>query len=294
MRTVTKIFVLSLFSSCSDVPPTELLSDLLFENQTEVQILGYNDHAMEPFISRDGQLLFFNNLNDPSVNTNLHYATRVEDDIFQYEGELDGVNTASLEGVATMDRDGNFYFTTLRSYTRDLLSLYGGSFLDGEVKDIEPIGQNLTRDQLGYINFDAEVSSDGQTLYFAIGKFTGNPFPAESNLWIAKRENGVFVLDDRSEEILQNVNTDLLEYAAGISSDELELFFTRADIDANPPVLKVMVASRPNADAIFDLPAEIATITGQQTEAPSITSDGKTLYFHKNVNGVFRIFKVER
>ena len=36
-----------------------------------VTILGYADHAMEPFLSRDGAILFFNNRNDPPEQTDL-------------------------------------------------------------------------------------------------------------------------------------------------------------------------------------------------------------------------------
>jgi hypothetical protein len=43
-----------------------------------VTIRGYQDDAMEPFLSRDGKILFFNNLNEPSVNTDIHYAVRID------------------------------------------------------------------------------------------------------------------------------------------------------------------------------------------------------------------------
>ena len=67
---------------------------------------GYNGDAMEPFLTRDGKFLFFNNLNESGVNTNLHWAERVDDLHFKYRGEIEGVNTAALEGVASMDRFG--------------------------------------------------------------------------------------------------------------------------------------------------------------------------------------------
>jgi hypothetical protein len=52
-----------------------------------VTIRGYKGEAMEPFITRDGRYLFFNNLNDPAVNTNLYYAERVDDLTFEFRGE---------------------------------------------------------------------------------------------------------------------------------------------------------------------------------------------------------------
>ncbi|NBC86302.1 MAG: hypothetical protein GVY25_08930 [Bacteroidetes bacterium] len=39
-----------------------------FSAPARVQINGYDGDAMEPFLSRDGQFLLFNNRNDPSVN----------------------------------------------------------------------------------------------------------------------------------------------------------------------------------------------------------------------------------
>jgi len=57
---------------------------------------------MEPFLARDGKYLFFNNLNEPSVNTNLYWAEPVDDLTFQLKGEIGGVNTPALEGVASI------------------------------------------------------------------------------------------------------------------------------------------------------------------------------------------------
>jgi hypothetical protein len=41
---------------------------------------------MEPFITRDGHFLFFNNSNNPRVDTNLYWATRIDDLTFQFAG----------------------------------------------------------------------------------------------------------------------------------------------------------------------------------------------------------------
>ena len=38
-------------------------SNAAFDTPRIVTIQGYGDDAMEPFLSRDGKLLFFNNLN---------------------------------------------------------------------------------------------------------------------------------------------------------------------------------------------------------------------------------------
>ena len=75
-----------------------------------VTIRGYDGDAMEPFITKDGQYLLFNNRNDPRTNTNLHFAARVDGLTFQYRGEIKGVNTPVLEGVPSLDREGNLFF----------------------------------------------------------------------------------------------------------------------------------------------------------------------------------------
>src|ERR1700689_2216705 len=95
-----------------------------FFNLQRVSIRGYDGDAMEPFLSRDGKILFFNNLNDPKVNTDLYWAERVDDLTFQFKGEVGGVNTPALEGVASLDRDGMFYFVSPRSYDRTASTLY--------------------------------------------------------------------------------------------------------------------------------------------------------------------------
>ena len=80
-----------------------LVSDLYVEPQP-ITIAGYSGSAMEPFISPDGRYLFFNNSNDPGVNTNLQFAERTGKLTFRYLGELPGVNSAVLDAVP--DRTG--------------------------------------------------------------------------------------------------------------------------------------------------------------------------------------------
>src|SRR5262245_14073518 len=91
-----------------------------FSHPERITIRNYSGHAMEPFMTRDGRYLFFNNSNDPSVNTNLHCAERINDLTFEYKGEVAGVNTRALEGVPTMDKNGDFYFVSTRSYKETL------------------------------------------------------------------------------------------------------------------------------------------------------------------------------
>lgn len=56
-----------------------------FSNPERITIRGYSGFAMEPFITHDGRYLFFNNANDPAVDTNLHYAEKLNGVTFAYK-----------------------------------------------------------------------------------------------------------------------------------------------------------------------------------------------------------------
>jgi Tol biopolymer transport system component len=88
---------------------------------------------------------------------------------------------------------------------------------------------------------------------------------------------------------MEQINTGGLNYAAAISVGELELFFTR--LAGNSPA--IYVATRSNASSPFNRPKKIATITGF-VEAPTLSPDEKSLYFHKRDNGRFVIYRVTR
>jgi hypothetical protein len=104
----------------------------LYGRPEPVTISGYAGSAMEPFLSPDGKYLFFNNENDPKVNTNLHFAERTGQLTFRYLGELPGANSPALDAVPSIDTAGHFYFTTLREYGRTMNSIYTGDFDEGE------------------------------------------------------------------------------------------------------------------------------------------------------------------
>src|SRR5260221_3567599 len=96
----------------------------VFTNPQPVTIIGYTQDAMEPFISPDGNYLFFNSSNSKPP-TNLYYATRIDDLTFQFQGEIGGVNVpGALTAVATMDSNNIFYFISNRSYPQTFSTIY--------------------------------------------------------------------------------------------------------------------------------------------------------------------------
>jgi WD40-like Beta Propeller Repeat len=263
-----------------------------FANPQTVEIVGYQGHAMEPFISRDGRYLLFNNRNDPGENTDLHWAERLSDLSFRYRGRIEGVNTSALEGVPSLDNDGNLYFVSPRSYKDTLSTVYRAKFKDGAASGVELV-KGLSLGKPGIVTFDAEISADGQFLYGADGDFTGSNSPKSADMFIARRMTDRFERLPDSPRIMANINTSALEYAPAISADGLELFFTRLSGVLLWRKLTIEHAQRKSIEEPFGASQTIAAISGF-VEAPSLTGDGRALYYHSKVNGIFRIYRVTR
>ena len=264
-----------------------------FSNPEKVIINGYSGNAMEPFISRDGSYLFFNGLND-GQDTCLYYAGRVDDATFNVIGKINGVNRnpPHLDAVPSMDMDGRFYFISTRNYSHDYINVFSGNFLGGTVYDLDAQPGNFYIKSSGWIVMDAEVSPNGTVLYFVNAHFIGGSVPDKSDIGIAHLSNGDFIVDANSPEMMKNINTDdCLEYAPSISSDALELFFTRLNPCSLQP--EILLAKRTSVSEPFGNPERIGALSGF-IEAPSITLDKKTLYYHSKDNNIFTIYKVSR
>lgn len=261
-----------------------------FTNPEPVTILGYSQDAMEPFISLDGQYLFFNNSNDPSVDTNLFYATRIDDVTFQFRGEIAGANSTALDAVASMDINNKFYFVSTRSYSTTLSTIYWGDFSDGTLSNVALV-PGVSKLKLGWVNFDAGIRPDGKELYFVDGFFNGGSLPQSAVITIANRKGDHFVRLRNSKTIMRKINTGGLNYAPCPTASDLEFFFTRLSSVITGP--EIYTATRARKSDPFRTPVKIAAITGF-AEAPTISADGKSLYYHLKVNGVFQIYRVTR
>ena len=116
---ITLLLVITLTGACAnDTVVDPPLEKITYSNPVQITINGYTIDAMEPFISPDGNTLFFNSINDGN-NTKIYYATKVNNTTFTFEGELDGANeskAAQLNAVADLDALNNFYWTSVRDY----------------------------------------------------------------------------------------------------------------------------------------------------------------------------------
>jgi len=101
------IIVLFQFTGCGEEAEVEYNYE--FHSAQPVSIIGYNGHAMEPFIPRDGQYLFFNNSNEPSVNTNLYYGQRI-DDCFGNPQIISAIEGEATEAPSISNSGNILYF----------------------------------------------------------------------------------------------------------------------------------------------------------------------------------------
>ncbi|NNJ89647.1 MAG: hypothetical protein HKP53_09610 [Eudoraea sp.] len=285
--------VLTVSCSSTDEENPMIDTTIQFGSPQRVTVQGYDGQIMEPFLSRDGNILFFNNLNNPSVDTNLHWSTRINNTLFEYKGELQGVATESLEGVPTMDQNNTMYYVYTGDYFQTLQSIYTGNYSQGSLSNISAV-ENLSLNEPGWLNFDVEVSNDGQSLYFVDGLYDENGGPRQANFSIARKNGDEFQRDPNSATLLANINTDDLEYAAAISKDELELCFTRiigaitVDSEAH-----IYIATRTSTTMPFSEPQEITEITGF-VEGPTFSADDNGLYYHKKENSDFVLYYIEK
>ncbi|NPA44290.1 MAG: hypothetical protein GXO49_02030 [Chlorobi bacterium] len=270
-----------------------------FKNEKKVTILNYNSDAMEPFISKNDNYLFFNNLEGDS-SKDLYYAEKINDTTFYFKGKIEGVNTTYVDANPTMDTANNFYFISTRDLDSSNKTLFYGNFNNGEVTELSKIEGTINIETPYWINMGVEISKDGSLLLVSNAKFNiGDNFPNEGNIRFAVKEGNYFNIPDNEEDILQNINTtNAIEYAGEISADMLELFYSQVTL-SDPPVFKLFYAKRDNKFSVFNKPIQITEPFNDNinafVEAPTISNDGKRLYYHKlNEDGIFSIYMLSR
>lgn len=266
-------------------------TDTTFAGPFNVAITGYDDHAMEPFITRDGQYLLFNNRNDPSELTDLHVAARVNDSTFTYLGPLASLNSATLDGVAAGTTDGTIYFVSLRSYAGNFSTIFKTTLTGAAAGAPEPVTSIATGGG-GLLDFDVDVSADGQSLLVARGLFNGGALPSSANFVLYESAGAGFTPSPASAATFAAINTGGLNYAASTSADGLELCFTRIG-PATGGQPAILVSRRTTTASAWGAPRVVRGPVGF-VEAGSWSPDAKSLYYHALVGDRFVIRRLTR
>jgi hypothetical protein len=286
------LLIFSLIPLCSSPVREGEAPPLSTEFQTfrKVVIQGYAGDAMEPFLSRDGQLLFFNSLND-GRDTSLYLARRLNDTAFRLVGRVGGANgkPPHLDAVASMDAANRFFFVSTRDYPAAYENLLVGTFRDGAVTGVQPVQGDFYIRRPGWIVMDAEIHPGGEVLLYVNAHFSGGAMPDAASIGAARRANGTFTADPNNGLLFREVNTGGLNYAPSLSADGRELFFTRASGTAT----RLLLSKRGSLTEPFGAPRELA-IRGEAVEAPCVSLDGSLLYFHMREAGEYAIFAASR
>lgn len=268
----------------SGLPP-----DSSFAGPFPVQITGYADHAMEPFVTRDGRYLLFNNRNAPPDSTDLHVASRVDDSTFRYVGPLATVNSATLDAVPTATADGTLYFVSLRAYAATSSTIFRAPLRGDSAGAAEPVVE-VAPPGRGLLDFDVDVAADGASLVVARGRFTGGELPREADLQLYTRAGGRWRQAPADDSTFASINSGALEYAPAMSADGLALCFTRLERGGAPVLL---LARRARITDPWGAPRRIVGPEGL-AEAGTWSPDGRTLYFHAMVDGRYVIRRLTR
>jgi hypothetical protein len=281
-----------------------------FSNPQQVEIVGYPitgyQGIQEPFISRDGQYLFFNS--DQSEGNKDLFVAQWDDtqSSFVFQGEIQGVNTASnVEGNPTMDEAFNLFYidNTLPPAWVSSGVFQPGTFTVSDNTSVSGPPNIQLSGTTATVNMGVEVSPDGNTLYFSRAVFLNAGQPdliiSASDILFAEKNGGAFVYDETgAKNIMQNINTaEDLEYAACISEDGLEFFFTRltaGTITNAIPDSQIMRAVRSSTTEPFGIPEPVSGIPNHSKFVEAPTLYGDTLYYHQFDNGVANLYKITR
>lgn len=281
---LTTIVIIVYSNTFSQTYPT-------FGSEKPITITGLTFDAMEPFLSTDGNYMFFNSLND-GVNTGLYYATRVNDTTFTYVGQVGGVNYPAphLDAVASMDSLNNFYWVTTRNYPNTMDNFCHGTFNSGNVTDTGRVHGNVYIYSPGWLIMDAGINYSGNLLYYCNAYFSNCTIPCWSTLGIASKLNdSTFAKLPSSDVNLNLVNdTNYINYAPAITKDELELYYTRI-LRSNPTQSEICVSVRTNPTANFSAPSVIYSST-LIPEAPTLSTDKTRMYYHRHDGPLFKLF----
>lgn len=274
-----------------------------FGTEIKVTITGLSFDAMEPFISLDGNTLFFNSLNSGG-HTNLYYATKINDTTFTYIGLVGGTYDSSpnhLDGVASVDSLNNFFWTSLRGYPSPMENLHRGVYSGGTVSNITRVYGNFNiynfNYPFGWLIMDAAINYQGNLLYFCNAKFdfsntTCVGVPCESKIGVAQKVNdSTFNKLSTSDAIFSNINDTInyILYAPQVTKDGLELYYTR--LQKSTFNTEICVSVRNNIADTFSLPTVIHSNLGFIPEAASPTTDKQKIYYHqKDGTGIFYIY----
>ena len=234
-------------------------------------------------MSDDQYIIWESRTDIPGDKSDVYYAKKIDYKTFSLVGKVKGFQSGHA-AAPTTDTAGNIYFLT-DLYASQNMTIGHGTFADGAVTNMAPtIGLSQNGNGNGpYSIMSAAPSRDGKLLVFSDTGGTSILAIAEKNA------DGTFTRLSNSAYLLDKVNNDSrfgsILYGASLSSDELELFFVATKpLTQNRMNNSIYVARRTSITEPFGAAQGIDTGRNGLAEGPSLSLDGKHLYFHKVIS----------
>jgi len=264
--------ILADFSGAQDKRTPE---ELGWSRPERVVIEGYDkhgDHKMELGVSRSGQLLFFNNSNKVGSKTDVFFATRLGEDVlrFKFRGPVQGANQSGVLDAtpAYDDKTGVLSFVSTRVLPP---ALHWGTLIGNKLKNVSRVPINVYKPEYA---LGMEFGSNTDTIFFTFRTMKNKD---SMDISMAKWNGKRYIMDKRWKRIFRRINTAGMEYAPEVSSDLLELWFTR--MEDRKTMSMIYGATRKSSEEPFGEPKPHPTITGF-VEAVTLTGDDKLMYYH--------------
>jgi hypothetical protein len=240
----------------------------------------YDDDS--PFISADGLSLYFTRgPSDPQLwDYDIWVATRATT-ADPWSGPVNlgpTINTPHIEWHPSVTADGlELYFDSDRPGGQGGWDLWVAKRKSADDDWGTPVNLGLTINSPVIVE-SSSVSPDGLTLMWAALDQPGGYGWLDT--WMSRRTTR----DDSWAEPLNlgpTINTDGIEANAVISPDSLVLFFTHQPLQDELGRFDLWMSRRSNPNAEWQTPVKLGPPlnTPNSEYCPSISSDGKTLYF---------------
>lgn len=285
-----------------------------WQGEAPLVLRGFEGSAMEPRIAPDSRTLLFNDKPASGDRARqIHQALRDPGDpsglTWIHQGEVEGVNApGALDGSPALhvgpDGRGQLWFVSMRAYDglQHFGSLWGGdlSFREGRWRmDSPPTPRDgaVELEEPGHVDMDVEVTPDGRRLIVSRASFSERGYPDRSRLtFFSLSPDGRALPDPDSDRLLAAVNDPGCRvYAGCLSADGRELYYSAFRFVHGALPMRILVSKRDSPRDPFPKGRVIQAVTGARTEAPSLSSDGRTLYFHKQrPDGSLGLYRVTR
>jgi Tol biopolymer transport system component len=199
---------------------TEYLNNKWTKPDTAIFSQTFNNH--EPFISFDGQKLFFTSDRDKQTKDNardLFFVKKLQNG-WSEPVKLDApINSEYTEFFFCQSKKETIYFASNRPGGKAVFDIYYANPAEGKYDKVNNIGSSIN---MGYASDPCIAPDESYLIFMGARKVDAD----NSDLYISFNNNGVW---DEPVKMGNQINTNANEYSPFLSPDSKYLFFVRHD-----------------------------------------------------------------